>query len=348
MYKSLILNKKHEKEYKIFLKKNNKFLWYSSLEYKLLLESYLKVKSIYFIVKLDKKIVGALPLMLKSNSDIGNVINSLPYYGSNGAFLIDSNLKKDSREKIMHLLLKSLSEYTEVNKIASATIITSPMDKFSKNFLENNSDFKIIDYRIGQLTILPKSCDELLSLFENPRPRNIRKAIKSGVIVRKSSKKEDFDFLAINHHKNIEKIGGMPKSNLFFDQVRKNISPKNYSLYVAELDGKRIGALLLFYFNDTVEYFTPCTIFDFRNLQPSSLIIFEAMKDAIIKKYKYWNWGGTWQSQKGVYSFKKKWGAINKKYFYFSKVFNQNIFDVPESTLLETYQHFYTIPFKSK
>jgi len=70
------------------------------------------------------------------------------------------------------------------------------------------------------------------------------------------------------------------------------------------------------------------------------------MKDAIEKNYRYWNWGGTWKSQKGVYDFKKKWGASDKKYYYYSKIINPKILNQQAVSLLNRYPNFYTLPFE--
>ena len=35
---------------------------------------------------------------------------------------------------------------------------------------------------------------------------------------------------------------------------------KDYNIYVAKLDNKKIASLLLLYFNKTVEYFTPTVL----------------------------------------------------------------------------------------
>ena len=99
---------------------------------------------------------------------------------------------------------------------------------------------------------------------------------------------------------------------------------KDYNIYVAKLDNKKIASLLLLYFNKTVEYFTPTVLEDYLNLQPMALILNKAFDDAKMKGYKYWNWGGTWLSQKGVFRFKKKWGAEGSNYNYFTKVLMKN------------------------
>ena len=99
--------------------------------------------------------------------------------------------------------------------------------------------------------------------------------------------------------------------------------------------------------NSTIEYFTPCTLNNYRNYQASALLIFEAMKYAIDKNFKNWNWGGTWESQKGVYDFKKKWGSIDLNYYYFTKVYNPEILNQTSDKLLELYPNFYITSFSN-
>ena len=346
-YKLKILNQSFEQQYIDFIKGNDKFLWYCSLDYKRLLEDYLKAKSIYFLVFSGNSIKACLPLMQSKDAELGFVINLLPFYGSNGSFLLNYDLDDSEKWKLMELLYKELLSYSEKNKIAAFTLITNPLDPSSKNYLEVQDGINNSDFRMGQITPLPNSSEELIKLFKNPRPRNIRKAIKANVKVRKSNDKKDFDFLSSTHRDNITYIGGKPKSDLFFQMVRENIPEKNYSLFIAEIDGIRISALLVFYFNSTIEYFTPCTLNNYRNYQASALLIFEAMKYAIDKNFKNWNWGGTWESQKGVYDFKKKWGSIDLNYYYFTKVYNPEILNQTSDKLLELYPNFYITSFSN-
>ena len=54
---------------------------------------------------------------------------------------------------------------------------------------------------------------------------------------------------------------------------------KDYNLYVAKLNIKKIASLLLLYFNKTVEYFTPTVLEDYLNLQPMALILNKAIDE---------------------------------------------------------------------
>ena len=70
------------------------------------------------------------------------------------------------------------------------------------------------------------------------------------------------------------------------------------------------------------------------------------MVDNANKKFKWWNWGGTWLSQDGVYRFKSRFGAIDKEYKYYIKVNNQDIYNSTKEYLLSEYGNFYTVPFE--
>jgi lipid II:glycine glycyltransferase (peptidoglycan interpeptide bridge formation enzyme) len=119
-----------------------------------------------------------------------------------------------------------------------------------------------------------------------------------------------------------------------------------WSVYIGTHDGQPIAALLVFYFNGTAEYFTPVIISEHRNTQALALVIYEAMKDAVsLKKCKYWNWGGTWLSQRGVYDFKKRWGTSDYPYYYYTKLFNEGVRFSSKEALLKNYPGFFVLPF---
>lgn len=141
-------------------------------------------------------------------------------------------------------------------------------------------------------------------------------------------------------------MGEFPKKRTFFDSVRDRLKyGEDYRIYSCRSNDNLISALLLFYFNKTVEYFTPVIKKDFRHLQPLSLIIFKAMIDSCANGYKYWNWGGTWVSQDSVYLFKSRWGTKDYPYYYYTKVYDMNIINRSRELLLQEYPYFFVLPF---
>jgi hypothetical protein len=333
-----------------FLLLSEKNLFYSSFKYKNLIERHLDCKSRYFIaVDSDDKISGFFPVMVKYNKKLGNVINSLPYYGSNGSIITLPGLSETIKHHIRKSLLDAVEQLSKVEKCVASTFITNPFDVDTNKWLNDNFDFDFQDSRIGQITTLPENGENLeinmIKLFEDPRPRNIRKAVKSGITCYFSNKAEDLDFLYETHYENINAINGIPKKKDFFTIIPEIFDQNDFRVYIAEREGKRVAALLLFYFNKTVEYFTPATVEEFRNLQPSALLIYQAMLDAVRSGYKYWNWGGTWLTQNGVYEFKKKWGSKDYPYYYYTKIYDKEIVNCSKEILLEEYPNFFVLPF---
>lgn len=173
----------------------------------------------------------------------------------------------------------------------------------------------------------------------------VRKAVKSVAHIEINN--DAFSFLRETHNENMASIGGKAKSDKFFDFIKKHFkADSDYKIYIAKnADGVMMSALLLFYFNRTVEYFTPVIKHEFRDLQPLSALIYRSMSDACKAGYKYWNWGGTWKSQEGVYRFKSRWNTSDHPYYYYNKINNPEIYNCSPAQLLTDYPDFYVIPF---
>jgi lipid II:glycine glycyltransferase (peptidoglycan interpeptide bridge formation enzyme) len=300
-----------------------------------LLEDYLSVESDYLLaIDENDNIQGVLPLM-KKEGKFGIIVNSLPFYGSNGGIL--------SKSKEAFELL--LDEYNRIsNEVSASTYITNTLQK---NIPEEKIEYDLIDKRIGQWTYINYDYnieEEVMKSFHSKTRNMVRKAIKENIEVEIDN--TQIDFLYEVHYENITSIGGKAKEKRFFELIGKHFEKgKDYNIYIAKLKGKKIAAILFFYYNRIVEYWTPAVLREYRSYQPTSLIIYIAMIDACRKGYKLWNWGGTWLTQHGVYLFKKRFGAVDKEYKYFIKINNKDIFCSSREELLREYDNFYVIPF---
>lgn len=322
---------------KFVLDQENSFLYHSN-GYRRLLREFLNAQDIYLLA-LDEQsnIVGVLPSFISTNGHYGTVLNSLPFYGSYGAVL-SADMK--ARKK----LLSAFEEFALNNNCISSTIITSPFEN-DLALYEKDFTYHLRDYRIGQLTPLDMH-EELYHLIEPTARRNIKKATRSGVSVSWENGQEDIDYLATTHIENMQLIGGRTKPKSFFKLIDKYFNyGVDYRIYTARIGIKPVSSLLLFYYKNCVEYFTPVIGNSYRSLQPLSLILYQAMRDAAEEGYRWWNWGGTWPSQVGVYKFKKKWGARDYLYHYFIRIGNSAIKTIPSEKLLDEYPYFYVVPF---
>ena len=70
------------------------------------------------------------------------------------------------------MLIESYFDYAQSQDACSATVVTNPLIMDHEIYESTIEGF--IGMRIGQITHLPENPeDELLTLFEDPRPRNI-------------------------------------------------------------------------------------------------------------------------------------------------------------------------------
>lgn len=289
------------------------------------------------LIALDaQEIVGLLPLARCDGPD-GAVYNSLPYYGSHGGPLSTSQSAYDA-------LLKHYGDIIAAPGTAAAMIVENPFET-GQIKLDAYDCACFRDERIGQMTPLPTEGETaLLALLDGSARRNIKKAAKNGVTV--AVENDQFDFLRATHIDNMAAMGGNAKSPAFFKAIQASfVADTDYTLHVARHDGQPVAALLTLYGFGAAEYFTPVTVGEARALEPMAAILKDAMLAAAARGMRWWNWGGTWATQDGVYRFKKKWGAQERQYRYSIHVRNRDLLDRTPQELLQNYPGFYVLPF---
>lgn len=333
-----VLKEEQGEAYDNFLCKLECGWFYYSFKYKIFLEKLLNARSEYWIAEENNEIVGVLPLMFLDGK-FGRVFNSLPFYGSNGGILTE-------REDVYEMLLEKYRSVISNDGTAASNYISNPLLKPT----DANIPFDIIDERIAQLTPInyTENVEEsLMNSFHYKVRNTIRKANKEITSIKIVN--DSFEFLEQTHIENMAAIGGKAKSSDFFKLIPNVFeADKDYRIYVAFNDkNEMMAAMLLFYFNNTVEYFTPVIKQEFRNSQPLTALIFKAMMDAASRGFKWWNWGATWKSQDGVYLFKSRWNTKDILYKYYIFIKNKAIFKSTKEELLREYSNFYVIPFSS-
>lgn len=338
------LTGEYESSYTNFILNKKESLMYYSLKFRAFLSDLLGDDSEYLIaVDTNNEVIGCLPIFYRVDSKTGIVANSLPYYGGHGGVLANEDTVRRS-------LLSEYIDALKAKKCVAATIIGSPLENLDNLYNEIiHQDF--IDERIELMTYFPyidgvSYADSLMSIYHHMERRCIKKAMKNEVTVEVDNSLEAIDFLFHVHTENMLAIGGLPKKRKCFDLITKHFNVgEDYDVYIAKKDNKKIAALLVFYFNGTVEYYTPATVEQYRTIQPLTLIIYIAMQDAMKKGYIKWNWGGTGLTQKSLYDFKSKWGTTETRYFYYTKVWNESILGIKKEEILERYSNYFVYPF---
>ena len=279
------------------------------------------------LVALDRAtVVGVLPLMLK-DGPFGPVLNSLPFFGSNGGVLAAGAEAESAL----------IAGYDREAAAASvATWISHPfMDTATPRH-------DLTDERIAQWTMLPAG-GGLPAGVEASARRNVQKAQAAGVTVREAS--DALPFLEATHRANLAAIGGRAKPAEFFSRLRVMTYGRDWRLHAAEQNGSPLAALLTFEAARTVEYVMPVVVESARSLQPTSMILAVAMAEAARRGVTRWNWGGTWLTQEGVYRFKKKWGADERRYRYFIRLNDASLRRRSAAELSAAYPWYFTLPY---
>lgn len=322
--------------YESFVSGHPHALLYHSLRFRSFLLDLLQCEAHYAVALTGGKVVGVLPLM-GVIGPFGRVLNSLPYFGSNGGILAEGPAARSA-------LASWYDDRVRSADVAAATLIANPLCDESA---PPAHDF--VDVRVGCMTPLEGEGDPaqyVLAAIDGSARRNVAKATRCGVDVRVDN--DAFAHLQDLHLAGMEAIGGRAKTPEFFEAIpRCFLADDEYALYVARRDGAVVAALLVFFYGAVAEYYMPATRPESRPEQPMAAVLHRAMADAAARGLRWWNWGGSWVSQENLIRFKAKWGGRPRDYRYWTKINNSEILSAAPSDLLEAYPGFYVAPYSS-
>jgi hypothetical protein len=183
-----------------------------SLRYRDLLLRVAGGRATYAVALRDGCVAGLLPIM-ERDGPFGMVLNSLPFYGSNGG-VVAADLDAEAA------LWRHWSQRISAPGVAAATAIISPLG--AKPDIPTSH----IDTRAGYITPLdpsPGGEAVLWAAIDGSARRNIRKAGREGVRV--GIENDAFDFLEATHRANMAAMDAIPRPPSFFSAVRAVMRP---------------------------------------------------------------------------------------------------------------------------
>jgi hypothetical protein len=319
-----------------FLAVRSEATLYHSPRYRDLLHAVVGGRPEYLGAWRNGNLVGFFPAFERDGA-VGKVINSLPFFGSYGGAIAED-------EDCASALWSEFAARAERHAVAAATVVGNP---FGEAAVAARIPTCMVEHRIGQITVLQPGtgfAEHLRASMAGSARRNLRKARIAGVrvVVRNRA----VDFLAHAHYADMAGAGRLVKPAAFFAAFPEILRPEeDYRLYLAELDGEPVAALLMFYFKETAEYIMPAIARGRRALEATAQILFQAMLDAADEGRRIWNWGGTRLDQTGVYRFKRKWGAVDRPYEYAVWIRDQRLLDRDAGELAAAYPWFYVAPY---
>ena len=319
---------------------NESVLGYHYPFYKIMLECIGVGEPLYIgVVNKNGELVALLPGFLKT-TEIGTVYSSLPFFGPNAGILCDYNRPdvEDIHKCIFDFLYKHLQQY---NMIAASVYMPFKREDLVTLYDKFNRDSIKIEKFTNYISLPEFKLDASLAY-------DMRKAEKSGVTIRSTIETGDIDKIYDMYIKNCVDycIPPKPKKCVAY-LIEEGKNNPNIKTYIASVDDKIIAALIMIYAGSTASYYLPCSLHEYRAFQPSSFLINHAIKEAVSRSIKYWNFESSPSKDSGVYRFKKKWKSIDGNYKIYLKTYKEKEFfsSLGKEKISELFPYFFVYPF---
>jgi lipid II:glycine glycyltransferase (peptidoglycan interpeptide bridge formation enzyme) len=172
-----------------------------------------------------------------------------------------------------------------------------------------------VQFRNTMLVDLTAAEDDLLMAMKSKTRYNVRLAGRKGVVVRRGSA-EDFEMLYSMYAETAVRDGFAIRGPEYYQAVWQTYDQSGLlTPLIAEVEGKPVAGLMLFYFGDTAYYLHGMSRSEHRNLMPTYLLQWEAMlaaKERGCQTYDMWGAPNTFDEEDsmwGVYRFKQGFDA---------------------------------------
>jgi hypothetical protein len=291
------------------------------------------------LVNDESQLIGYLPGFIKS-SNLGAVYSSMPFFGPNAGLIYEPTLSNIDQihSEVFDFLFKNLKDLD----IVSASIYSPFM---------NEKVWELYDRSIQPTHVIDKftSFIDLDNLELNTSLQyDIRKAQRSNVEIRTECSADAIKALYDIYKKNCLDYGIplKPMECIEFLMNRSNTNSTTET-YLAYHQNELIGGLIMMYSDVTASYYLPCSIHEFRSLQPTTLLIKHAMDMAQQRGLKIWNWESSPSKESGVFKFKMKWGSQDGSYKIYVKSFrNPDFFrQLGSEEISRNFPFFFVYPF---
>jgi lipid II:glycine glycyltransferase (peptidoglycan interpeptide bridge formation enzyme) len=325
--------------------------FYHTWEWSEVVEQGLKSEVLRVVVEAEEKnkIIGIFPFFVRNvfedfkiNKYFTNLSNKFQVgcspnhklYSFGGPCVLSSCI---NNEEIYNLMIDFIDIYSKNKKSITENLIY-PYHNCLDSVLIQNGYTKTRVKKTAVINI-EKSLDEICDGFKKQFRKDIRRASRNGVIIYESQNyTEDID-LYFNYfqkllvdrvieqtNNNYKRVSGALLPYSYFEKIRDILIPEKMArLFFAEYNGIKIGALINFYYNDTI-YLGHTSVLrgEYNDLNAYKLLIWHSIVDGNSKKYKSLDLTGLHPNEThGQYRFKMGFkgqvieiGEYNKSYRY--------------------------------
>lgn len=161
-----------------------------------------------------------------------------------------------------------------------------------------------------QMLALDKDFDSLYRAWTKGHKSAVTKARREGVVTRPAADQADWDLFYDMYQDTFQRWGKKATSRYYqnFFQSMCNLRSPHCRLWMAECNGDPVASAIIFYAKTHVMYAYPVTYERYHNLRPMNLLLYDIIQEACAAGYRWFDFGPS-SGKKGVYSFKKSFGA---------------------------------------
>lgn len=343
-YRTILLDKSFDDELISFLNKlaheGQPVLGYHYPFYRDMLETIGVGESFYTaVLNENNSFIAFFPGFIKSMEE-GTVFSSLPFFGPNAGIIC--NYENPDCEELHNVLLNFLFKKLEKYNMISFSLYTPfNSDKLFNIYGKLLTDVMCIDKFTNYIDIDTFKLSTSLAY-------DIRKADKSNVVIKTEIGLNDIDEIYKIYYKNCIDYDIPPKSKMCLEILIKqqHLNP-NIKTYLAKIEDKLIGALLMIYSPQIASYYLPCSVHEYRSYQPTTLLINHAINECKERGIKIWNWESSPSKESGVFKFKKKWGSSEGHYKIYIKPYKNPEFykGMGVNQIQELFPYYFVYPF---
>jgi hypothetical protein len=256
------------------------------------------------------KLVGVFPAALIESGDQRQLVSHPG--ASVGSFVVPEDLAfADALEMVEQLVDYSKRENLDGIKLTQPPTIYSKRLSHYIDFALQKNGFLYAKREISSILFLEKSIDENLSKFKSTHRTAVRKAEKSGVVVKET---DDFASFYEILKKNLS-IRHDVKPTHSLDELLhlKELFPDKINLFGAYIEGEMVAGVVNFIATENVVLaFYISHNEDFQEVRPINLLFYKIFEWAIQKKYNVFDFGIFTVNEEpnmGLARFKENFGA---------------------------------------
>lgn len=272
--------------------------------------------------KEGQQILGTLIVYLYRH-ELGNILYSNPHAGSIGSLAVHAEAETMPVSK---LLVGAALELAKQNHCLTVTLTSNPFaaeDPLAKAFEYDYILTNKIQYLdLGDCFDAQGNFALSNAKFRNNLKRQLSRAVEAGLkVVESDSRDHLYQWYEVHRQRMAELHGKAIPYKLFSNALQVATKHRCCAfLYAFDGSGKIIGGGFHIYNKRIVDLFMLSTGHEGQKNGANYLLIDHALRWAVKKGLKYYNWQASNPPTGSIAQFKKQWGSQTAAYNYYTKV----------------------------